>query len=89
MTATDLVNLGIVDEIVPEPLGGAHQDPDLTAKTLGKALARHLKALGKKTPEELVSTRRARYRAIGRFVELAEVAQLELVAAPAEAGGGS
>ncbi len=62
-----LVELGLADERLLEPAGGAHRDPDAMAETLGSAIERHLDELGGLTPEELVAGRHARYRAIGRF----------------------
>src|SRR6476619_6281368 len=52
MTATDLQRLGIVDEIVPEALGGAHRDHDASAKLRGEALRRPLQELDGMQPEE-------------------------------------
>jgi len=67
LTAADCLELGVVDEILPEPLGGAHRDPDAAAETLGAALTRHYAALRELTPAELVRRRRAKYRAMGVF----------------------
>jgi acetyl-CoA carboxylase carboxyl transferase subunit alpha len=69
LTAADCLELGIVDEILPEPMGGAHRDPAAAAETLGNALARHYAALGAIPPGELVHRRRAKYRAMGVFTE--------------------
>ncbi|MEP7029037.1 MAG: acetyl-CoA carboxylase carboxyltransferase subunit alpha [Candidatus Eisenbacteria bacterium] len=67
LTAADCLELGIVDEILAEPVGGAHRDPVATAATLGAALARHYAALREIPPGELVKRRRAKYRAMGVF----------------------
>jgi len=67
LTAADCLELGVVDEILPEPLGGAHRDPVTAAATLGAALARHYAALRELAPAELVLRRRAKYRAMGVF----------------------
>jgi acetyl-CoA carboxylase carboxyl transferase subunit alpha len=67
LTAADCLELGVVDEILPEPLGGAHRDPGAAAKTLAAALTRHYTALRQLAPAELVRRRRAKYRAMGVF----------------------
>lgn len=64
-----LKDLGAVDEIIPEPVGGAHLDPDTTAQTLAKALNSHLKDLAKLSGEELIADRYRKFRAMGRFEE--------------------
>jgi acetyl-CoA carboxylase carboxyl transferase subunit alpha len=69
MTATDLVRLGVVDEIVPEATGGAHRDHDTTARNLGDALRRHLAALLVMSPEALRTDRYQKFRHMGAFVE--------------------
>lgn len=65
--AEALVEFGIVDEIIHEPVGGAHNDPEATAKALAAALARHLAALEKVAPKDLLETRHTRYRRIGVY----------------------
>ncbi len=67
MTADRLQALGLVDEVVEEPLGGAHRDPDLTARRLGEALARHLEELAGLEPEELLRQRAERLRGYGVY----------------------
>jgi acetyl-CoA carboxylase carboxyl transferase subunit alpha len=67
LTAKDLSGFGITDEIIPEPPGGAHRDPDLIAKSVGDAIRRHLAELKKLTPEQLVVDRYKKYRAMGVF----------------------
>jgi acetyl-CoA carboxylase carboxyl transferase subunit alpha len=67
LTASDLVRLGLVDEIVPEPSGGAHTNPDLAADLLGDALRRALDRLCPLSPAELVAARHARFRQMGNF----------------------
>src|SRR5512142_2663281 len=54
LTAKDLSGFGITDEIIPEPAGGAHRDPDAVAKSVGDAIRRHLADLKQLTPEQLV-----------------------------------
>lgn len=69
LTATDLTKLGIVDEVITEPLGGAHQDPTQTATALGDALEKHLKDLDALTVEERIQDRYEKFRKIGVFEE--------------------
>jgi acetyl-CoA carboxylase carboxyl transferase subunit alpha len=69
LTATDLERLAIVDGVLPEPVGGAHRDPDATAATLKSALITHLDALGGLSPGELRERRLAKFRAMGVFRE--------------------
>jgi acetyl-CoA carboxylase carboxyl transferase subunit alpha len=69
MTATDLVRLGIVDEIISEAPGGAHRDHDVTARNLGDVLRKHLAELILLPPETLRARRYAKFRRMGAFVE--------------------
>ena len=69
LTATDLQRLGIVDGVMPEPVGGAHRDPDSAAGTLKSALTTHLEALAGLSPETLRERRLAKFRAMGVFRE--------------------
>ncbi|MCS7337327.1 MAG: acetyl-CoA carboxylase carboxyltransferase subunit alpha [Verrucomicrobiae bacterium] len=69
ITSKDLLEFGLVDEVIPEPLGGAHRDPETTAANLKSALIRHLEELLKLSPDERVRRRYAKYRAIGKFNE--------------------
>jgi acetyl-CoA carboxylase carboxyl transferase subunit alpha len=68
MTAPDLLELGIVDRVVEEPPGGAHQDARSAAKILDAALSDALAELLQLTPDELVEQRYQRFRAMGAFV---------------------
>jgi acetyl-CoA carboxylase carboxyl transferase subunit alpha len=72
ITANRLKTLGLVDKIVPEPLGGAHRDPPAALQALKKALTEALKQLLEKKPKELVETRLERLMAYGKFKEAAE-----------------
>jgi acetyl-CoA carboxylase carboxyl transferase subunit alpha len=72
ITANRLKTLGLIDKIVPEPLGGAHRDPQQAMTALKKALAETLKQLQEKTPKELVESRLERLMAYGKFKEAAE-----------------
>ena len=67
LTANDLLELKIIDEIVPEPLGGAHCNPGEAAAILKAALIRNLKALKRKSPSRLKDDRYERFRALGAF----------------------
>ena len=71
LTAPDLLRHHIVDEIVAEPPGGAHQDPDAAAGLLRTAISSHLTALSKLSPEQLVDDRYARFRSLGAFIDSA------------------
>ncbi len=68
MTATDLEELGVIDEIVSEPLGGAHRNPQEAAKLICKSLQKALNSLKKQPTEKLLEKRYEKYRSIGRFV---------------------
>jgi len=67
LTAEDLVRLGLADEIVPEPLGGAQRDPDAVFAGVRAAIERALAALVDIAPAELVASRYERLRAIGVY----------------------
>ncbi len=69
LTAKDLVGLGIMDGIIPEPAGGAHNDPESMGQTLKRVLCQHLAEL-KQTPlDRLLEQRYEKYRRIGYFLE--------------------
>ncbi len=68
-TAKDIRELDVIDEILPEPLGGAHRDHEAMAKTLHEALSRNLKELKGKSGEQLVEERYQKFRKMSRFVE--------------------
>jgi acetyl-CoA carboxylase carboxyl transferase subunit alpha len=72
ITSSRLKTLGLIDKIVPEPLGGAHRDPQATAQSLRKVLAEALKELQDKKPRELVEERLERIMGYGKFKETAE-----------------
>jgi len=69
LTAKDLLELGVVDEILPETGGGAHADPKAAMRVVGEALARHLEELQGLEPEVLVERRREKYYAMGVWEE--------------------
>lgn len=74
LSARDLQDLGIVDEVIPEPLGGAHHDREITAQALGDALLRHIDELSRRPIGELLEERYRKYRGIGVFAEAADEA---------------
>ena len=74
ITAKDLLELGLVDEIVPEPLGGAHNDPAAAAANLQAGLLKHLNELAALPPAERLKKRYEKFRALGHFHENAEPA---------------
>lgn len=67
ITAKDLLEFGIIEEIVPEPKGGAHLDPVRTAEAVKTAIWRHLEELSGMTPEALVEDRYRKFRSVGKF----------------------
>lgn len=69
--ANDLKELGIVDEIIPEPDGGAHADYDGAAKLLGDVLERQLLVLSNQSPRELIHSRYEKFRRMCQFFDLA------------------
>ncbi len=72
ITANRLKTLGLVDKVVPEPLGGAHRDPQAAAQALRKALAEAFRQLREKKPKQLVEERLERLMSYGKFKETAE-----------------
>lgn len=68
LTAKDLRELGIVDEIIPEPLGGAHRDPQAAAAALKEAISRNLDALVTLSVKELLEQRCQKHRRIGAYL---------------------
>jgi len=67
--AADLLALRIVEEVIPEPAGGAHLDPDEAARALGEAVGRHLADLARLDGETLRAQRAARFRTLGAYTE--------------------
>jgi acetyl-CoA carboxylase carboxyl transferase subunit alpha len=66
ITAEDLSRFGVIDKIIPEPVGGAHREPATVISTTGDAIAEALAALDNLPPEEVRRQRREKYLAIGR-----------------------
>jgi acetyl-CoA carboxylase carboxyl transferase subunit alpha len=69
ITAKDLKELGIVDEIVPEPEGGAHTDPEGASQILGEVLDRELLALTQQPTKDLLEARYEKFRKMGQFFD--------------------
>lgn len=69
LTASDLYGFGVVDEIIKEPLGGAHQDIEEISKTLKESIVNSLQELKKFSSDELTDFRYKKYRKIGKFYE--------------------
>ncbi len=69
LTAEDLLKFKLIDEIISEPMGGAHLDTDATGEALREALIRHVNELRKVRPEKLVRRRADKYAAMGAYTE--------------------
>ena len=69
LTARDIKELDVIDEIIPEPVGGAHRDHEAIAKTLHDAISRHMAELRKMPEDALVDARYEKFRKMSRFVE--------------------
>ena len=74
LTAEDLLTYGVIDEILPEPLGGAHNEPETTVEAVARAVESAVNRLSKLEPESLVKGRYERYRRIGAHLGEGEVA---------------
>jgi acetyl-CoA carboxylase carboxyl transferase subunit alpha len=72
ITATRLKELGLIDTILPEPLGGAHRNPNKLMETVRKSLKEHLTKLQKKTLKQLLDSRHERLLSYGKFKETAK-----------------
>ena len=84
ITSKSFLELGLVDEIIPEPLGGAHNDPAITAATLQKHLLKHLGSVGALSVSERLRQRYRKFRNYGQFHETpAALAGSTLQAQPA------
>lgn len=69
ITSEDALKLGVIDEIIPEPLGGAHRNVDLTARGVKSALIKHLDELEELTIPKLLDKRYKKFRSMGQFAE--------------------
>jgi acetyl-CoA carboxylase carboxyl transferase subunit alpha len=67
LTAEDLLSFGLIDAIIPEPAGGAQEDPDAAAELLRASLRKALEELGRLSQDQLVQQRYAKYRTMGNF----------------------
>ncbi|HOW35473.1 MAG TPA: acetyl-CoA carboxylase carboxyltransferase subunit alpha [Candidatus Omnitrophota bacterium] len=67
LTAEDHLKFGVVDEIIPEPEGGAHRDPEAVAANLKKAVTKHLKQLAALSKKDLLNARYDKFRKLGVF----------------------
>lgn len=69
LNAATLKKLGVVEDVIPEPMGGAHYDPETTAQSLDVVLKKHFKELKKMSLSKLLETRYERYRNLGVYQE--------------------
>ena len=69
ITSKDLLELGIIDEEIKEPLGGAHNDYEETANNLKTSISKYLNELSKLSKEELRNQRYDKFRKMGKFIE--------------------
>lgn len=69
LTANDLLKLGIIDEVIPEPMGGAHTDSEAVFIAVKNMIIRHLKELSKLSHSKLLNSRYEKYRKIGVYIE--------------------
>jgi acetyl-CoA carboxylase carboxyl transferase subunit alpha len=69
LDAKELIKFGVADEIIEEPLGGTHRDPDKSANNLRDALLKHLQDLTGMDQDTLLEKRYQKYRSIGVFLE--------------------
>ena len=76
LTATDLDSLGVIDEILPEPIGGAHRDPAATFRTVGEGIARALKSLEKTKARALLDARLEKFDRMGAYERIPETADV-------------
>jgi len=83
LTAQDALRLRVIDEILPEPLGGAHRAPEAAAATIRDAVLQALDTLGSLSPDALVEERYRKFRGMGQWTEAPAPDALEPVTAPA------
>ena len=69
LTGEHLIKFGIVDEVIPEPLGGAHKNPEQVAADLKSTILKYIQELSSLSLDELVEQRYAKFRSIGEFIE--------------------
>ena len=68
ITAQDLLKFGIIDAIVPEPIGGAHRDPEAAIIATGRAIGAALDSLGNMSRDELRESRATKFLGMGRKI---------------------
>jgi acetyl-CoA carboxylase carboxyl transferase subunit alpha len=69
ITAQDLLELRVIDEIIPEPPGGAHANHEVTAQAIHNTLVKQLEDLRRYKPDKLVRRRREKFLRMGQFLE--------------------
>jgi acetyl-CoA carboxylase carboxyl transferase subunit alpha len=69
LTAQDLLELRVIDEVIPEPVGGAHRDPEETARRVQGVVLRHIRALIDLPAQELLDRRLEKYMRMGVYLE--------------------
>ena len=69
LTSADLFALGVADEVIAEPPGGAHTDPGSAMQSVSRSLCRHLGELGQGDTDQLLASRWAKYESLGTWVE--------------------
>jgi acetyl-CoA carboxylase carboxyl transferase subunit alpha len=69
LTAPDLLELHVIDEIIPEPVGGAHRDPEETARRVKDVVMRHIRALIGLPAQELLDRRLEKYMRMGVYLD--------------------
>lgn len=79
ITAQDLLEMEVIEEIVPEPKGGAHRDYEEAAAAIKERLLRHLEELSALHPDELVEDRYRKFRKIGEFEEQRKTAEMPII----------
>jgi acetyl-CoA carboxylase carboxyl transferase subunit alpha len=67
LTSSHLIKFGVIDDVIPEPIGGAHRDAREMSTTLKTYLMRYLRELRRHSPEELLNHRYERFRKLGQF----------------------
>jgi acetyl-CoA carboxylase carboxyl transferase subunit alpha len=75
LTAQDLLNFNIIDAMIPEPLGGAHHDPQATAASIKKAILESLAEISSADKDAMVNARYEKFRRIGKFIDPAKEIQ--------------
>jgi acetyl-CoA carboxylase carboxyl transferase subunit alpha len=69
INSENLLQVGVVDEVIPEPLGGAHIDPEQVASHLRKVLLKYIKELSKLDSDEILENRYQKFRLIGKYID--------------------